>query len=222
MMPLHLCAPPPASKRGPRCCCDVHHHHLHAAARATKDSSWAPVLKVAPLCLALLLCKECAAPALADNRFPPHSPATAAPGLLFKSRVDEAISLLEKGRQAQSEEDFRQALLWYTQVIKEHGDLALAEYARVGRAICLYEVGDKEEAFVEMEDVSVSLKGYPEVHAALAAVLYADKNSPLSAEQQFTIATLLDPHYTDLSYVKDTKHWPPSLVRSLAKFIDLQ
>lgn len=107
-------------------------------------------------------------------------------------------------------------------VIKEDGDLALAEYARVGRAISLYEVGDKEEAFVEMEDVSVSLKGYPEVHAALAAVLYADKMSPLSAEQQFTIATLLDPHYTDLSYVKDTKHWPPSLVKSLAKLIDLQ
>nr|CAD1817221.1 unnamed protein product [Ananas comosus var. bracteatus] len=27
------------------------------------------------------------------------------------------------------------------------------------------------------------------------------------------IATLLDPHYTDLSYVKETKHWPPSLVK---------
>lgn len=61
-----------------------------------------------------------------------------------------------------------------------------------------------------------------EVHAALAAVLYADKKSPLAAEQQFTIATLLDPHYADLSYVKDTKHWPPSLVTSLKKLINFQ
>ncbi|KAG4122426.1 hypothetical protein ERO13_D11G266900v2 [Gossypium hirsutum] len=29
------------------------------------------------------------------------------------------------------------------------------------RALALYEVGDKEEAFAEMEDVSISLKGYP-------------------------------------------------------------
>ncbi|KAB2005733.1 hypothetical protein ES319_D11G291400v1 [Gossypium barbadense] len=35
------------------------------------------------------------------------------------------------------------------------------DYARVGRALALYEVGDKEEAFAEMEDVSISLKGYP-------------------------------------------------------------
>lgn len=107
-------------------------------------------------------------------------------------------------------------------IIEENGDLALAEYARVGRAITLYEVGDKEEAFVEMEDTSLSLKGYPEVHAALAAALYADKSLPLAAERQFTIATLLDPHYTDVSYVKNTKHWPPSLVKSLEKFINFQ
>lgn len=60
-----------------------------------------------------------------------------------------------------------------------------------------------------------------EVHAALAAALYVDKHAPLLAENQFIIATLLDPHYTDLSYVKDTKHWPPSLVSSLQHFITL-
>lgn len=121
----------------------------------------------------------------------------------------------------------------------------------MGRALALYEVGDREEAIAEMEDVSISLKGYPgnftlftngregrflvldflslcnffigliEVHAALAAALYVDKHAPLLAENQFTIATLLDPHYTDLSYVKDTKHWPPSLVSSLRHFITL-
>lgn len=60
-----------------------------------------------------------------------------------------------------------------------------------------------------------------EVHAALAAALYSDKHAPLLAENQFTIATLLDPKYSDLGYVKDTKHWPPSLVRSLEDFITL-
>ncbi|KAK3017560.1 hypothetical protein RJ639_006774 [Escallonia herrerae] len=106
-------------------------------------------------------------------------------------------------------------------VVNNYKELALSDYARVGRALTLYEVGDKDEAIAEMEDVSISLKGYPEVHAALAAALYADKHAPLLAENQFTIATLLDPHYTDLSYVRETKHWPPSLVSSLQNFITL-
>lgn len=129
--------------------------------------------------------------------------------------------------------------------------MAFSEYARVGRALALYEVGDREEAIAEMEDVSISLKGYPgifieflhsmimlqkenfhfylilhfftqaEIHAALAAALYADKHATLLAENQFAIATLLDPHFTDLSYVRDTKHWPPSLISSLQHFITL-
>lgn len=145
-----------------------------------------------------------------------------------------------------------------SQVIESYKDFAFTDYARVGRALALYEVGDREEAIAEMEDVSISLKGYPgiytyifvvfaflnhyiaewnfppcsnslslcvflqpEVHAALAAALYADKHAPLLAENQFTIATLLDPHFTDISYVRDSKHWPPSLISSLQHFITL-
>ncbi|KAJ6378012.1 hypothetical protein OIU78_028278 [Salix suchowensis] len=106
-------------------------------------------------------------------------------------------------------------------MVENYKDFAFSEYGRFGRALSLYEVGDREEAIAEMEDVSISLKGYPEIHAALAAALYADKHAPLLAENQFTIATTLDPHYTDLSYVKETKHWPPSLVSSLQQFITL-
>nr|ABO15005.1 TPR repeats-like protein [Taiwania cryptomerioides] len=135
----------------------------------------------------------------------------------LEKRVGEAIMLLEKGRELQANADFPQALKCFTQVIDTYGDLALTEYARVGRAISLYEVGDREESIAEMEDVSVSLKGYPEVHAALAAAFYVDKKAPLLAERQFTIATLLDPRYTDLSYVRDTKHWPPKLNSFLRK-----
>ncbi|EEF35753.1 uncharacterized protein LOC8263080 [Ricinus communis] len=136
-------------------------------------------------------------------------------------RVSEAIGLLEKGRELQAQGDFSAALPYFTLVVENYKDFAFSEYARVGRALALYEVGDKQEAIAEMEDVSISLKGYPEVHAALAAALYVDKHAPLLAENQFTIATLLDPHYTDISYVKETKHWPPSLVSSLKRFITL-
>lgn len=46
-------------------------------------------------------------------------------------------------------------------MVKDYKDFALSDYARVGRALALYEVGDKDEAIAEMEDVSISLKGYP-------------------------------------------------------------
>ncbi|CAN6326042.1 unnamed protein product, partial [Urochloa humidicola] len=136
-------------------------------------------------------------------------------------RVGEAVGLLELGRELQARGEFSQALASFTRVVRDYADLALSEYARVGRALVLYEIGDRDESIAEMEDVSIALKEYPEIHAALAAALYADKHAALLAENQFAIATLLDPHYTDLAYVRDTKHWPPSLVASLHDFITL-
>ncbi|TYI87340.1 hypothetical protein E1A91_D04G128300v1 [Gossypium mustelinum] len=47
------------------------------------------------------------------------------------------------------------------EVVENYKDFAFLDYAIVGRALDLDEVGDKEEAFAEMEDVSISLKGYP-------------------------------------------------------------
>ncbi|OWM91462.1 uncharacterized protein LOC116198858 [Punica granatum] len=158
---------------------------------------------------------------LAAEGFDPISSAERDASALVSRRVAQAVELLDKGRELQAQGDFDRALLYFNQVIENYKDFAFSEYARVGRALVLYEVGDREEAIAEMEDVSISLKGYPEVHAALAAALYVDKHAPLLAENQFTIATLLDPHYTDISYVKYTKHWPPSLISSLQQFITL-
>lgn len=46
-------------------------------------------------------------------------------------------------------------------VVEEDGDLALSSYARVGRALSLYQVGDRSQSILELEDMSVDLKGYP-------------------------------------------------------------
>ncbi|CAK7354872.1 unnamed protein product [Dovyalis caffra] len=158
--------------------------------------------------------------ALAES-FDPVSQAEKEASAIISRRVSEAVELLEKGRELQAQGNFNEALLYFTKMVENYKDFAFSDYGRVGRALSLYEVGDREEAIAEMEDVSISLKGYPEIHAALAAALYADKHASLLAENQFTIATMLDPHYTDLSYVKETKHWPPSLVSSLQQFITL-
>ncbi|KAL6219855.1 hypothetical protein ACLB2K_007614 [Fragaria x ananassa] len=184
------------------------------------------VLLSLPLATFLLPSNSSAADAIdstssAVTSFNPISDAERESSAAISRRISEALELLEKGREFQATGDFDKALLSFTQVIEKYKEFAFSDYARVGRALTLYEVGNRDDAIAEMEDVSISLKGYPEVHAALAAALYVDKHAPLLAENQFTIATLLDPHYTDLSYVKDTKHWPPSLVSSLQHFITL-
>lgn len=140
----------------------------------------------------------------------------------FSRRVEEALQWLHAGEQAQAELDFHKALAAYDQVVRKDGDLALAAYARVGRALSLYEVGNRNEAIILLEGMSVELKGYPEVHAALAAALYADRHMAPQAERQFTMATLLDRRYADARYVADERHWPPSLVGSLQAFLALK
>jgi len=49
----------------------------------------------------------------------------------------------------------------FLQMVENYKDFAFSDYGRVGRALSLYEVGNREEAIAEMEDVSISLKGYP-------------------------------------------------------------
>ena len=72
-----------------------------------------------------------------------------------------------------------------------------------------------------MFDCPIVELGCAEIHAALAAAFYADKHALKQAEQQFTLASLLDKRYTDAEWVVSDKHWPPSLVVSLRQFLDL-
>ncbi|XP_034903062.1 uncharacterized protein [Populus alba] len=116
--------------------------------------------------------------ALAES-FDPVSQAEKEASAAISRRVTEAVELLEKGRELQAQGDFNEALLYFTKMVENYKDFAFSEYGRFGRALSLYEVGDREEAIAEMEDISISLKGYPEIHAALAAALYADKHAPL-------------------------------------------
>lgn len=56
-----------------------------------------------------------------------------------------------------------QALQKYTTIAKEYSDLALAERARIKRALMLYETGSVEQALLELEDEEVALRGNAEV-----------------------------------------------------------
>ena len=68
-----------------------------------------------------------------------------------------------------------QALQHYTEITRRFPGLAITERARVKRALLLYEVGQVQQALAELDDEEIALRGYAEVHAALAAILYTER-----------------------------------------------
>ena len=114
-----------------------------------------------------------------------------------------------------------QALADYTQIVDTYPDLAITEYARVDRALLLYQTGHQLEAILELEGQESSMRGYAEVHAALAAMLY-NANKYTRAETQWDLANEFDKRYTDVAYITQTKHWPPAMVAALQRFLDLR
>ncbi|GJP36171.1 hypothetical protein CLOM_g20696, partial [Closterium sp. NIES-68] len=139
----------------------------------------------------------------------------------FEGRVDRAVRALEEGRRAQGEGRWADALALYTEVQESYPDLALSVYGKVGRALMEYEVGDVRTAITRLRVLSVEFKGYPEVHAALAAALYVEGGAA-AAERQFTVATLLDQRYSDLAWLAAERHWPPTLLLHMKRFLLLQ
>ena len=60
-----------------------------------------------------------------------------------------------------------QALTAYTTITRNYNDLALSQYAHVGRALMLYEMGQQPEGLSELKAMEPRLRGYAEVCTAL-------------------------------------------------------
>lgn len=150
------------------------------------------------------------------------TPLTPAPGGVA-AQAQDALKRLQLAREASDAGQYQQALDQYNGLVHSYPDLALTEYARLGRALMLYQVGRVDEAVVELESEAVSLTGYAEVHAALAALLYAERpQQGLRAEQEWDVATAFDSHYSNTAWVVQQKHWPPRLVDALDRFLQLR
>lgn len=155
----------------------------------------------------------------------------------MQQRANQLLSLLDTARTATREGEYDKALAAYNQGVREYSDLALSEYARLGRALLLYQVGDTSQALLELESSEVAMKGYAEVHAALAAVLYAgasrrqvtmmidvlaEKPAQLArAELQWEVATTFDSRFHDVAWVAQERSWPTKIVAALDRFLKL-
>lgn len=83
--------------------------------------------------------------------------------------------------------------------------------------------GQTSQALTELNELELDIRGNPETHAALAAVLYAERPAQrFRAEQQWDIALEFDERYGDAAWVRDNKHWPPRLMGALESFLSLK
>ena len=135
-------------------------------------------------------------------------------------KVERVMALMAQSSTAAEAGDFATALNCQTEIIQRYPDLALAERARIARALLYFQVGRTSDALLQLEDEEVVLRGSAEVHAALAVIFYS-LGKPVQAEQQWTVATEFDSRYSDINFVKTERHWPPKLVESLEKFLTL-
>lgn len=87
----------------------------------------------------------------------------------------------------------------------------------------LYQTGRTSSAILELDDEEVGIRGDPEVHSALAAILYSEKPLQISrSEEQWDLAMSFDKRYSDPDWVASQKKWPPKMMQALRKFLSLQ
>lgn len=140
-----------------------------------------------------------------------------------KSRIKTALDIFARAEENQKAGNYGDALKGYEHVIEKYSDLALAERARIKRALMEYQVGKVRECILHLEDEEVAVRGNAEVHAALAAVLYSERPNELSlAEEQWDVATEFDTRYSSIEFVQNNRYWPPAMVSALKNFLLLQ
>ena len=143
-------------------------------------------------------------------------------GTKESDRIHRAIDIWKGAQQAQADGEYSLACSLYSSLIEEYNDLALSERARIGLALMEYELGKVEDAILELEDLEIALRGNPEVHAALASIVYKERPQRVAfAELQWDIATEFDTRYFDINWVRSEKHWPPRMLAALESFLSL-
>ncbi|KAK9860384.1 hypothetical protein WJX84_003486 [Apatococcus fuscideae] len=147
---------------------------------------------------------------------------TEASGLSISDKIKAIKQLTARAEEAATSGEFDLALGCYNEIVQRFPDLAITEYARIHRAIFLYQTGNASRAILELEDEEVNLRGFAEVHAALACILHAERPQQVGrAESQWEIASEFDTRFSDIQWVQQEKHWPPRLLSALQSFLSL-
>jgi tetratricopeptide (TPR) repeat protein len=94
-------------------------------------------------------------------------------------------------------------------------------FAGANESLALYESGQKEQAIKKMRNLVRKYPLFPDMRAALTAVLWAEGKQG-EAESNWVATIGMDSRYRDLDWVKTVRRWPPSMIIALDNFLTLE
>ncbi|BAQ63562.1 tetratricopeptide repeat protein [Geminocystis sp. NIES-3709] len=94
-------------------------------------------------------------------------------------------------------------------------------FASANESLALYQLGKKEEALKKMRNLVRKYPMFPDMRAALTAVLW-ENGQQGEAESNWVATIGIDSRYKDLYWLKEVRRWPPNMVLALEKFLTLE
>lgn len=150
--------------------------------------------------------------------------------LSIPEQVAEVERLTAEARSAEGRNDYGEALACYEEIISSFPELAITEYARISRGLNLFQLGRKSDAILQMDELTVTLRGKSEVHAALAVMEYDAAKTRgsilaaayiVSSEKEWAKAQEWNNKWS-VEYAKKNTRWPPRMLNALSAFLELK
>lgn len=112
---------------------------------------------------------------------------------------------------------------WETAVELYHKATEIAPnfaFAGANESLALYELGRKDDALRKMRNIVRKYPMFPDMRAALTAALW-ENGKQGEAESNWVATVGMDSRYKDLDWLKEVRRWPPSMIKALESFINL-
>jgi tetratricopeptide (TPR) repeat protein len=137
---------------------------------------------------------------------------------VLKLDPQDAAAYNNRGNAEAGLADWSAALKDYQQASQLENNYA---FARANYALALYQTGDTQKSTRLMRNLVRKYPQFADMRAALAAALW-ELGKRGEAESYWAAVLGLDARYKDLTWVKETRRWPPAMVSALDKFLSLQ
>ena len=130
---------------------------------------------------------------------------------------EDPVALNNRGNAKAGQGNWQDALADYQKAADLAPNFPLA---RGNASLIIYQIGDRSEAIRNMHNLVRKYPMYSDIRAALAAALWVEGKQG-EAESNWVAAVGLDSRYQDLEWIKNIRRWPPEMVSSLEKFLNL-
>lgn len=94
-------------------------------------------------------------------------------------------------------------------------------FASANESLTLYQLGRREEAERKMRNLLRKYPMFPDVRAALTALLW-EEGKQGEAESNWVATVGVDSRYKDVQWVKQVRKWPPKMVVALENFLNME